>query len=449
MAKVTFFGGAQEVTGSCFLFEEGAEKILIDCGLFQSPRFVDSRSGESFPFDPKGISTLFVTHAHIDHTGRIPKLVKDGFKGKIYSTEPTKELAHLMLEDSLGVLGKEAKKHGEEIFYDESNIIQAMKLWHGIGYHSPVQIGDLKITLRNSGHILGSAMVEIESQGKKTVFSGDLGNPPTPLLKNPEEVTDADFLIIESTYGNRDHEGREGRKIRLERVIEDTLHSGGVLMIPAFSLERTQEILFEINDLVESARIPKVPLFLDSPLAIKATAVYKKFENYFNKEANYRIKSGDDLFRFPGLTFTETTLESKSINDVPAPKIIIAGSGMSNGGRIIHHERRYLSDSRSTLLLVGYQAAGSMGRVLQDGAGEVFILGERVPVKCRIEMLTGYSAHPDKEQLFDFILKTKDRLKKLFAVQGEPASCLYLVQRVRDYIGREAYAPRHGETYEL
>ncbi|KKW34024.1 MAG: RNA-metabolising metallo-beta-lactamase [Candidatus Giovannonibacteria bacterium GW2011_GWA2_53_7] len=220
-------------------------------------------------------------------------------------------------------------------------------------------------------------------------------------------------------------------------------------MIPAFSLERTQELLFEINDLVEAGRIPKVPIFLDSPLAIKATSVYRKYENYFNKEAHARIKSGDDLFKFPGLKLTLTTEESKDINNVPAPKVVIAGSGMSNGGRIIHHERRYLPDVKSTLLLVGYQAAGSMGRMLQDGAKEVTILGEKVPVRARVETLQGYSAHPDRDALLRFVEKGKDRLQKVFAIQGEPASCLFLVQRVRDYLGIEASAPRYGESSEL
>ena len=222
-----------------------------------------------------------------------------------------------------------------------------------------------------------------------------------------------------------------------------------MLLIPAFSLERTQELLFEINDMVEHHRIPEIPIFLDSPLAIKATAVYKKYESYFNKEAHNKIKSGNDMFRFPGLKFTMATEESKSINDIPSPKIIIAGSGMSNGGRILHHEKRYLSDSNSTLLIVGYQAAGSLGRVLQDGADYVTIHGDRIAVRATVETLQGYSSHPDQEQLMDFISRSRDSLKKVFALQGEPASCLFLVQRVRDYLGIEASAPKYGETVEI
>jgi metallo-beta-lactamase family protein len=220
-------------------------------------------------------------------------------------------------------------------------------------------------------------------------------------------------------------------------------------MIPAFSLERTQELLAEIDDLLDSGRVPRIPIFLDSPLAIKATAVYKKYESYFNKTAHSRIKSGDDIFKFPGLKFTLTTEESKQINEVHPPKIIIAGSGMSNGGRILHHEKKYLSDPNSTLLMVGYQAAGSLGRMLQDGASEVTIHGERILVRAKIQTLQGYSSHPDQEQLMEFISKSKDTLQKVFAIAGEPASALFIVQHVRDYFGISAEAPRYGETKEI
>lgn len=449
MLKVSFYGGAQEVTGSCFLFDDHKTKILVDAGLFQCPKFCDLRSLEPFAFDPRDIEALFVTHAHIDHTGRIPKLVRMGFRGKIFSTLPTRELAELMLTDSLGVLEKEAKASGGELIYEEKDVRGAMELWEGVGYHEERRVGDFIVRLRDSGHILGSAMIELRFQGKTHLITGDLGNPPTPLLNNPEEMRAADTLFIEATYGSRAHEERSERKLKLERVIEETIRAGGVLMVPAFSLERTQELLAEINDLVEFHRIPSAPIFLDSPLAIKATAIYKKYERYFNKEVSGRIKSGDDIFRFPGLEFTLTTEESKRINDVPQPKVIIAGSGMSTGGRILHHEKRYLSDPKSTLLMVGYQAAGSLGRMLQDGAKEVTIHGERVSVRARIATLQGYSSHPDREQLLEFVEKGKDTLEKVFVIQGEPASCLFLVQRIRDYLGIPAFAPRYGESYEL
>ncbi|KKS15770.1 MAG: RNA-metabolising metallo-beta-lactamase [Parcubacteria group bacterium GW2011_GWB1_41_6] len=468
MLKLSFYGGAQEVTGANYLLESDpstssgqATKLLVDCGLFQGSKIAEDKNRAPFDYDPKSINALFVTHSHIDHIGRIPKLVKEGFGGTIYSTPPTKDLAEIMLIDSLGVLEKEAQRDNKEVFYNQEDVRQAMSQWQAIDYHQEFEVQDFKVNFKNAGHILGSAMIEIIYGGAtsvggsrtsvpiKIVFTGDLGNPPAPLLRPPEEVNDADFLIIESTYGDKVHEDRKERKIKLERAIEDAVKAGGVLMMPAFSLERTQEILFELNDLVEHGRIPQVPIFLDSPLAIMATEIYKKYENYFNQEAKYVINSGDEIFKFPGLKMTKTTEESKSINEIPAPKVIIAGSGMSNGGRIIHHERRYLSDPKNTLLLVGYQSAGSLGRILQDGAKSITILGDKIEVRAKIEVIRGYSAHPDQEGLVEFVQKSAETLKQVFVVQGESSSSLFFVQRVRDYLGLNAQSPKYGDSIQL
>ncbi len=449
------------MTGANYLLENEADsrtKILIDCGLFQGSKICEEKNRAPFPYDPQSIAALLVTHSHIDHIGRIPKLVRDGFKGIIYSTPPTKELAKLMLVDSLGVLEKEARRENLEIFYEEKDVEQAMSQWQTVDYHQEFKVDDFKINFKDAGHILGSAMIEItygsrtsvgKSDFRKIVFTGDLGNPPSPLLRPTEEINNADFLIIESTYADKVHEDKNERKIKLERAIEDAIKTGGVLMMPAFSLERTQEILFELNDLAENGRISRVPIFLDSPLAIMATEVYKKYESYFNKETKHIISSGDEIFKFPGLKMTKTTEESKSINDVSGPKVIIAGSGMSNGGRIIHHELRYLSDPKSILLLVGYQSFGSLGRILQDGAKSVTILGDKINVRAKIETIRGYSAHPDQEGLMEFVRKSTETLKQIFVVQGEPSSALFFVQRVRDYLGINATAPQYGETIQL
>lgn len=448
-ARLSFFGAAGEVTGSCFLLESDGEKILIDCGIFQCPRFCDIRSRESFPFDPKSVSALFVSHAHIDHTGRIPKLVKEGFKGRIYSTHPTRSLGELMLKDSVGVLSKEALRENEEVIYTEEDVSKALGFWEGKNYREEIKAGPFTVEFFNAGHILGSAMTMISFRGakgeeKKILFSGDLGNPTNPLLNGIENISSPDFLVTESTYGDREHEDIKEKKLKLERVIEKSVLQGGVLMIPAFSLERTQELLWEISGMLKNKQIPDVPIYLDSPLAIHATEIYQKYYSYLNKA--YVDKESFSFFKVPSVHFSLTTEDSKKINDVPAPKIIIAGSGMSTGGRILHHERRYLQDPKSTILFIGYQAPGSLGRRIQDGADTVRLFGEDIPVRCHKEVIHGYSAHPDENVLFDFIRERSDRLKKVFAVHGEPRASLAMVQKLRDYLGIHAIAPKYGES---
>jgi metallo-beta-lactamase family protein len=447
---IQFCGGVGTPTGSNFLFEEPTgKKVLIDCGFLQGKKVAEDENREPFLFDPKTIDALFVTHAHIDHVGRIPKLVHDGFKGVIYSTPPTRDIAELMLMDSMGVLSKEALHDEKEPIYTEADVRPAMALWQGKEYHQPITVGDASFVLRDAGHILGSSMVEITVNGKKILFTGDLGNSPAPLLRDTEKITDIDYLVMESVYGDRNHEDRDIRKNLLEDAIEDVVKSGGVLMIPAFSLERTQELLYELNDLVEHGRIPEVPVFIDSPLAINVTAVYKKFQSYFNAEALRVIKTGDDIFKFKGLRFTLATEDSKAIRDIPAPKVILAGSGMSNGGRIIHHEKNYLSDPKSTLLIIGYQVPGSLGRVLQDGEKNVRILGEDITVNAKVKNIHGYSAHKDSEHLVEFVSSSADSLKKVFVVLGEPKASSFLAQRLRDYLGLSAVIPNPNERVEI
>lgn len=452
--KITFVGAAGSVTGSNFLVEtltgKDDVKILIDCGLHQGGEESLKLNDESFPYAPAEIDALFVTHSHLDHIGRIPILTKQGFAGVIYSTPPTKDIADLSLHDSLGIAGKNHEVDDpKDLPFDLADLKAALGRWQTLSYHQPVVIGPLTIVLRDAGHILGSAMVELMLEGQKVVFTGDLGNSPTPLLPNTEAVTDANFLIIESVYGDRNHEDRSDRRDNLEDVIEETMRSGGTLVIPAFSIERTQELLYEIEKMMESSRIPLVPVFIDSPLAIAVTKLYKKYKDYLNETVRKEISSGDTLFGFPQLKLSTTTDESKAILKAAPRKIIIAGSGMSTGGRVIHHEKAYLPDPKSTLLLIGYQAVGTLGRVIQDGAQTVKILGSEVPIRARVVNIRGYSAHKDSNGLLDFVSQSAETLKQVFVVMGEPKASLFLVQRIRDYFGLDARAPEAGEEVVL
>jgi len=461
MATLTFHGGARSVTGANYLIETKHSKILVDCGLIQGTRHAEKENYKKFPYDAASIDAVLVTHAHIDHTGRLPKLVKEGFRGKIFMTRPTRDFTEIMLQDSQGIVAEEAEREGREPLYSKEDVVGTTQFIEGVEYGKKIQVTeDVRCRFRDAGHILGSAIIELwldreassaKRETVKIVFSGDLGNPPVPLLRPTEYINEADYVVIETTYGDRLHEKREERKDLLEDAIEDACEKGGVLMVPAFALERTQELLYEINSLVENHQIHEVPVFIDSPLAIDATKIYRKYPEYYNKEATYLIESGDQVFQFPRLKFTYSTEESKAINDVPPPKIIIAGSGMSTGGRILHHERRYLPDPKSLLLIIGYQAAGTLGRRIFDGEKDVKIFEESIAVKCGVQAIGGYSAHADQEGLYKWVahIKKGSRLKKIFAVQGEEGPALEFVQLVRDHLGVSAEAPMAGDRVEL
>lgn len=445
LVKIKFCGGAGSVTGSNFLLEAEDKKILIDCGLTQGTKLADDVNWDPFIYDPKEIDILIITHAHIDHIGRIPKLIHEGFNGKIYSTLPTKALAFPMLEDTAGILSKNRTVDLETI-YSEENIKKCFSLWQGFDYYKEIKINDnFNFSFLNAGHILGSAMVQFVLNRKKILFTGDLGNSPSPLLPNTDIVKDIDYLIMESVYGDRNHESRSERKKNLEKVIEDNYRRKGTLIIPTFSLERSQELLFELNDLVENNRIPKMPIFLDSPLAIRLTEVFKEYKNYFNENAQKIMMQDGHLFDFPGLHETLRAEDSKKINLVPNPKIIIAGSGMSLGGRVVHHERHYLPDPNNTLLLTGYQTVGSPGRLIQEGVKTVRITGEEVTVRSHVVTIYGYSGHKDSDGLLNFVENTAEMLKKVFVVMGEPQSSMFLVQKIRDNLGIEAYSPEEND----
>lgn len=447
--RLTFWGGTKEVSGANYLLEsDKGTKILIDCGLIQGSRFAEKRNFDPFPYNPKEIASVLITHSHIDHIGRLPKLWRDGFSGIIYSTSPTKDFSELLLLDSEHILTEDAKELGREPIYTIDDIIETLKIWRKIDYHNKFNINDFEIEFFDAGHILGSAIIVLKNQDKTIVFSGDLGNWPAPIINPTEKINYADYLVIESTYGNKIHQ-KQKQEEELEDVIEDTVKRGGVLLIPSFAMERTQELLFHLNHLVENKKIPRIPVFIDSPLAIKLTSVYSKYRRYFNKEVLQKIKLGDDILSFSGLRFTLTTEESKEINNIPPPKIIIAGAGMMNGGRILHHAKLYLSDARNTILFVGYQAKGSLGREILDGAKKVKILGEEVSVQARVCQIESYSAHADQKKLLEWINPMRLSLKKLFVVQGEEDAENALAQKVRDELAVDAVLPEYGQPFVL
>jgi metallo-beta-lactamase family protein len=462
--QLTFHGGCGEATGSNYILESNGVKIMIDCGLHQGSHYANEENFEKFAYEPSEITAVFITHSHLDHIGRLPSLVKAGFKGAIYSTTATQDFAEMMLLDSEHLLAAEALREKKPPLYNNVDLENVMKLWHGLRYHEIVNVGpnnEFKIELYDAGHILGSAIVHIEAEGKTIVFSGDLGNSPAPIIEPTETIPGADYCLIESTYGDRVHEDMGERQEMLRKAIVDTVHAGGTLMIPTFAMERTQDLLFNLHQLFESNEIPRVPVFIDSPLAIKITAVYKKHEDYFNKQVENLVKSGDDILNFPGLQLTLTTEQSKDINGVKPPKIIMAGSGMSNGGRILHHEMRYLPDPNSTIVFVGYQAEGSMGRQLLEGANEVTIFGEKIPVRANRVNIPGFSAHADQPHLLAWLStmakpvpaaagqSPAHALKKVFVVQGEQASSETLAGKITEEFGVAAEVPKLGESVTL
>lgn len=445
MAKLICYGGAGNATGANFLLELGNKKFLIDCGMQQGGGDAEVHNRSSFNYDPKSIDLLFVTHAHIDHIGLIPKLYKGGFRGEIFSTGATKELSELLLLDAVKIGQNE-----ETQLYSVEDLADTMSLWKTLPYHSPRDFGGFKIELFDAGHVLGSSMIKFAfPSGKTMLFTGDIGNSPSPLLSPVEKVSGLDYLLIESVYGDRNHEHRELREEKLRLVVEESIKRGGTLLIPAFSLERTQEILLLLDNLFESNTLPPVPVYLDSPLAIKVTAIFEKVTNLFNAESQKELRIGDKLFRFPKLKETARVQDSREIKNVPGPKIIIAGSGMSTAGRILHHEALFLPDPNSMILFMGYQAAGTLGRQIAEGVKRVVIDDKEIEVNAKVEKIEGFSGHADSNALVAFVSESASTLKKVFVAMGEPRSSIFLAQRLRDELGVDAVATEKGKSYEI
>jgi metallo-beta-lactamase family protein len=445
-ASITFYGGAGTVTGANFLLDTGEAKILVDCGALQREgNTCDVENTKPFPYEPHSMDVLIVTHAHQDHIGRIPKLIHDGFRGVIYSTPATRDLAAIMFEDSLSVMLREQELHGCTPQYDAHAVERTMALWKTHEYHEDFKIGDGTFSFLDSGHVLGSAIVRCERNKKVVLFTGDLGNSPDPLLPDTESSEGAHYIVMESVYGDRLHEDKENRTDILAQAIQDTQKSGGTLLIPSFSLERTQILLFEIKELLAQKKLAPIPVYLDAPLAIRVTEVFRKYSTLFNAHVQESIRDSGDAFTFDGLHVVRNTQGSQAIHNAPDPKIIIAGAGMSNGGRIRAHEMKYLGDNNAHVLFVGYQAPGSLGRRIQDGNKSVKIDGKPVSVRASISSLGGYSGHRDRDGLMQFVEESLATIQEVFVTMGEPKAELFLAQRLRDFFSINAQVPEGGQ----
>ncbi|MHA1776874.1 MAG: MBL fold metallo-hydrolase [Promethearchaeota archaeon] len=449
--NLKFCGAAGEVTGSCYLLEAENKKILIDCGFFQGGKFFAEKNREDFPFDPSKIDYVFLTHAHQDHCGRLPKLRKEGFKGKILATEPTIELTNVMLADSAEIMEEEYQEEGREPLYSEKDLMKLLPLFQKVKYHQKIKLTPtFWVQFRNAGHILGAAVIEIWAEGKKLVFSGDIGHESMLLIKKLADIREADYIICESTYGDKIHQKLKNKKNIFEQAIDEIIEKKGVLLIPAFALERTQEILFEINDLVEKQKIGKIDIFVDSPLAIRITRIFQRYQEFFNLDTKKIILSGDDIFEFKGLQYTPEVSQSKYINTSPKPKIIIAGSGMLNGGRIMYHLERYLSDPTTHLLFVGYQVRGTRGREILDGASNTEIKGNKIPIRAKISQTEAFSGHADQKGLINWLshFKTK-KVKGIFLTHGDNEARKALAKIIQEKFSLEAKLPKFGESFRL
>jgi len=462
MLKIKFCGAAKEVTGSKHLIEFNGKKILLDCGMFQGKRKESAEKNSVFSFDPKTIDAVILSHAHIDHCGSLPMLVKQGFSGPIYSTFATRDLCNYMLMDSAFIQEKEAeylaknKKEVVDYLYTIKDAENALELFRGVGYEQSFVVGDgIVACFYDAGHILGSALIHLVLYDKKTKkrisigFTGDLGRKGLPLLRDPQLIEKTDILITECTYGDRLHDALQTVEEEFAGVVNNVCKKGGKLIIPAFSLERTQEIVYYLNNLTKAKRIPAIPIYVDSPLSGNVTEVFRTHPECFDQKVYKEfLENGDDPFGFGKLIYTRDVEESKALNGQKGPMIIISASGMCEHGRILHHLKNEIGDSRNTILMVGYQGQETLGRKIQDRQSPVKIFGEFYQVKATVHTIDAFSAHADRSDLIDYIHRVKG-IRKLFLVHGEGEPELKFKEALIENGFNDTYIPSLNETVEI
>lgn len=464
--KLNFFGAARNVTGSCYYVEANGMRLLIDCGLYQE-RDLKPRNWADFPVPPNTIDAVLLTHAHLDHCGRLPRLVKEGFRGTVYATSATAEIANIIMLDAAHIqeedIKHKMKRHERsgkkspfpyEPLYTMEDAEKVNRLFSKVRYNTKVPIGEgITAEFREAGHVFGSSSIrlEVEQGGEKRtiLFSGDVGRWNLPIMRDPFQFEHADYVLVESTYGDRVHDRVGDIPGELERVINETYEAGGNVVIPSFALERTQELLFHLNNLLKEDRIPHLLAFVDSPMAVKITEVFKKHPELFDEETMAQVRAGEKPCDFPGLTMSRTVDQSKSINHIKGSAIIIAGSGMCTGGRIKHHLKNNISRPECTILFVGYQAHGTLGRTILDQPEKVRIFGEEQPVAARIERISGFSAHADQNELHQWLSSIQEPPRKVFIVHGEESAATAFQQFLGEKTGWTCVVPEYEQEVTL